>query len=197
MTDKMKDSIRSNMLDELLSDVDKPKAPEPQRSSFGGYGGRSQSAFDFDRGDDVPSSFRDDGPDPMDEGYRGYSRGGGTGYRAGRDSVFSRRTSHENVVPSGEKDWPKEIGQILRTARRHGGDLVLENGERQEIVELLMKIIGVSLDKSGLVWSTEGLKALRESLKDLIPMAYFGTTKILMEEDIEDVEFDPETGEIL
>ena len=207
---KLDDSIRSNMLDELLSDVDKPKPPEPKRTNYSG-----QSGFDWGNGDDMPRSFLDDdGPDPMDAGYSNYH--GFSGNRGGysappvrkHDSVFNRRTTHENVVPTAAYDeWDRKVADVVRTLSRVNGQLVLERGELDELTGILMKMIGVQLDKVGIVWGTEGLKAFKEMLKDLIPMSYYGTTKFVMDDDdFEDGRFgkttngtvyDRETGEVI
>lgn len=208
---KLDDSIRSNMLDELLSDVDKPKPPARQQSGRN-YSG--QDSFDWGSGDDMPRSFLDDdGPDPMDAGYNNYH-----GFNRGRseppvrksDSVFNRRTSHENVVPSvAHDDFARQVANLLRTCHQEGRRYVLEPAERDELVAILMKMIGVQLDKVGIVWGTEGLKAFRETLKDLVPMAYFGTTRFTMMDDEPDYEdgrfgktpsgtvYDRETGEVI
>ena len=186
MTDKMKNSIRENMLDELLSDIDKPKPPVKDNYNYSrGYSG--QDSFDWGRGDDTPSSFLDDdGPDPMDSGYAGYSKPhGGRHHEPKRTggSVFSRRTSHENVLPSAKDDYAAQIAGLVRTTRRASNFILLETAERDELVGILMKMIGVQLDKAGITWGTEGLKAFRETLKDLVPMAYYGTTKFVMEDE--------------
>lgn len=211
MTDKMKDTIRGSMLDDFLIDGDKSKKPEPKRDTSH-YGGRSQGAFNWNDGDDIPNSFRDDdGPDPMDDGYRGYSRPAPRTY-TGADSVFNRRTSHENVVASqAHDDYARQVANLLRTVHQEQHGYVLESSERDELVGILMKLIGVQLDKVGIVWGTQGLKAFKETLKDLIPLAYYGTTRFTMSdyddgEDFEDGRFgktpngtvyDRETGEVI
>lgn len=199
MTDKIKDSIRNSMLDELLSDVDKPQPKVPARQSTGGY--KDQGTFDWNKGDSI---FDDDGPDPMDDGYHGHTRP--TPKTRYTNSVFNRRTSHENVV-GGQGDFARQVADLLRTVRRVGNNYLLETTERDELVAIMMKVIGVQLDQVGIVWGTEGVKAFRETLKDLVPMAYYGTTRLTVEddEDFEDgrygktpdgVIYDRQTGEV-
>lgn len=204
MTDNNIDKkVRHSMLDELLSDEDKAKPPakkyEPTTDSrgYGNYGRGSydQSEFDWSRGDRMPSSYfndydRDDGPDPMDNGYNGYRRpeyNRAPPVRKTENSVFNRRSEHHhsNVIPDVTGDYPRQIASVLRTCRVYNGNLIMENGERDEVVNLLMKAIGVQLDKAGLCWSTMGVTALRESLKDLLPMAYYGSKAIVMDDDLE------------
>jgi len=203
-TSGLDNSIRNSMLDELLSDEDKKSPTTARDVRHTEYAG--QNSFDWGRGDSMPSSFfDDDGPDPMDDGYRGYSsRRSDSGGRTER-SVFHRRTTHENVVGNAYGDWDKKVADVMRTVHRIDGAYVMENGERDEIVGILMKMIGVQLDKVGITWGTQGLKAFKEMLKDLVPMSYYGTSPMVLGEDVVDERhakigstvYDRETGEVI
>lgn len=205
MSDKMESKINSSMNEEFLDDMDKKKKPEPPKrdygyGGYGSYGGsdgyykRSQSSFDWDNGDDVSSVLGDDGPDPLDRDYstRGSVFGGG-------------RSKTSNMVSGVAGDYPRQIASVMRTVQVKGRNAVLDKAEVGEVVDLLMKAFAQTMDKAGLVWSTEGSKYLREALKDFIPMCYTaGSYKIVLEDDegddseVEeyDVDFDPETGEV-
>ena len=186
MTDKMDKRIQNNMLDDLLGEQDKKKPPVQPTTNYNyrasqNYG---QSSFWGD----------DDGPDPMDDGY--YAG------RTGRSSsVFNSASSHShyqpphssrNVMKVEGAGLGDKIAATIESAHQGRNGVVLEKGEAEEVVTLLVRAIGEVLDTAGITWSSGGVKYLRESLHDLLPQAYYQGKLIAVE-----CEHDPETGEVL
>lgn len=188
--DKMDKSIRSSMLDDFLSDEDKPTPPKPTYtapSTYGGRGGGYQGGFDFDKGDSTEFAG-EDGTDALDDvhRYRPASRMPLNSHRRG--SVFDRTVSHGYDQPTSGDNTSRQLAAIVRGGFTAGGHLILTSQQVEDMVNAYMKEIGLINDRAGLVWSTNGLKYLRASLTDLIGELFSGSRKI--------VQGDPDTGEI-
>ena len=202
MSDKLDKSIKNNMLDDFLSDGDKPKPPAPAKTNYGG-GYNYNSDYSYGTRRSQPSLWDDDGPDPMDDDYYDSRKPRGRLNKKDDDdegtgrtsSVFPKRKHNNTVADSVGGDYPRQIAAVIRTLSIDGGLVVMETGERDEIVNLMMKMIGVGLDKAGITWSTTGVTALRETLKDLLPMTFVNGKKVVIDDDGEET-YDPDTGEI-
>lgn len=159
MTDKIDKQIGDDM-ENLLSDRDKkPKYKAPKYDYSRGYNSYDTDSFDFD-----------DGYVPRKSSYTPtykptYSQYGKSGYRP------------VGYTAGGERPAYKVSNLLYLAAEASLAKrcLILDS-EANDIVDHLMKELGLVLDEADFTWSTEGLRVMRAAMKTMVANGYYKVT---------------------
>lgn len=197
MSDKLNKNINESMLEGLLSDEDKPKPPKPVYPSYSGnYGGghytnyRSQSNFDWSRGDPMFGDEDEDGyTDQRGRStYRKPAAPAGGKFIAGGGAVALIKQALDEGLHSGMKHF------------------YLAEKDANNLVKGVVMALGDLFDAVGLCWGANGSKQASAFVYDMLLSNVFYNTPTRGYKELDfggemrtdpTPKHDPETGEII
>lgn len=167
--------IQNSMLDDLLSDKDKTSRPKG-----GGMGGTS--SYD-------PYNWDDDGPDPLDDGYNGYSK-------RGKYTPPPRKTTYTPVPKYSYQpaqirkfDVDETVEDIVNKGEysRETGHIIITRAQAERIATIYMRKLGLFNDNNSLCWTSGGSIVMRDTILGLFngEMFYSGMRVVIKEDDEE------------
>jgi len=190
---KVDKSVRNSMVDDLLSDGDKPKvevasnnkvAYQSQTNTRSSRGG----GHSYNKRGSYPSQYASDG---------GYASSEPYDWDNAPERKPQTNTTRRTGVGSAmrDEDVARTMAGIVRSGLPLHGNLLVRPDQVQTIVDCMMLDIGRLLDVSGLCWGTEGVQGLKASLQVLVEESLYSSQgqRLVVEDD----EWDSETGEFI